>query len=54
MRKKVNLDIYMSYIEIILKQLYKKGYTEGKRDALKQFKKVMEQKGELNEARRTN
>lgn len=41
MKKKVNLDIYMSYIEIILEQLYKKGYTEGKQDALKQFKKGM-------------
>jgi len=46
MKKKVNLDIYMSYIEIILKQLYKKGYTEGKQDALKQFKKEMKRKGE--------
>lgn len=46
MKKKVNLDIYMSYIEIILKQLYKKGYSEGKKDALKQFKKETKQKGE--------
>lgn len=39
MRKKLNLDAYTSNIEIILKLLYKKGYTEGKQDALKQFKK---------------
>jgi hypothetical protein len=46
MKKKINLNAYMSSLQIILELLYKKGYAQGRKDALKEFEKGMEQKGE--------
>ena len=46
MRKKLNLNAYMSSLEIILELLYKKGYAQGRKDALKEFEKGIKQKGE--------
>lgn len=46
MKNKINLDSYMSSLQIILELLYKKGYAQGRKDALKEFEKKIKQKGE--------
>jgi hypothetical protein len=46
MKNKLNLDAYMSSLQIILELLYKKGYAQGRKDALKEFEKRIKQKGE--------
>jgi len=46
MKNKLNLNAYMSSLQIILELLYKKGYAQGRKDALKEFEKGIKQKGE--------
>lgn len=41
MKKEINLNGYMPSVQIILELIYKKGYAQGRKDALKEFKKGM-------------